>query len=275
MIKSKQLVIEYRTQIGKYSYKEMDCIKSIANIMNRYGGKADVIGSNWYARNEIRNLRPLTDKSQLYDGCAVLKTKLPGEPGYALPDKYADHVVQIDYSHIGLGTDGGEILDSTTVRSGDKYLRNGPGVSTAKIGSNSWDVMGDFEDSDYSDRGINVGIREGKVEVKMEKTAMVVASTGNNVNLRSRPSVKSVVLEYVLIGTKVGVGEENGDWVKVYSPTGKQGWMQKSFLYSESTSTGSAPVPVTETKNSVTLSPVLVAKLKQARILIDEVLENA
>ena len=273
MIKSKQLVVEYKKQIGKYTYADMDCIKSVANIMNRYGGKSDLMGSNWYARNEIRNLRPLTSKSQLFDGCAVLKTKLPGEPGHNLPERYDKDVVQIDYNHIGLGTDEGIILDSTTVRSGDIFIRNGPGISTASIGSQSWDVIGEFEDVDYSDRGINVEYFDGKDEMELEQIAMVVASTGNNVNLRSRPSIKSVVLEYVLIGTKVRVGEADGDWIKVFSPTGKQGWMQKEFLYSEGIAAAPNPAPESEVQNA--LNPELLLKLKQAKTLIDEVLENA
>ena len=273
MIDSHNLVDEYRKLIGKYAYADMDCIKSIANIMNRYGGKSDLMGSNWYARNEIRNLRPLTSKSQLFDGCAVLKTKLPGEPGHNLPERYAKDTVQIDYNHIGLGTDEGLILDSTTVRSGDIYLRNGPGVSTAPIGSQSWDVIGEFEDVDYSDRDTNVGYPDRKAEIEMEQTAMVVASTGNNVNLRSRPSVKSVVLEYVLIGTKVRIGEADGDWIKVFSPTGKQGWMQKEFLYSEGVSSTPIPKPGSEMQSA--LNPDLIAKLKQAKTLIEEVLSNA
>jgi len=273
MITSKQLVAEYKKQIGKYTYADMDCIKSIANIMNRYGGKSDLMGSNWYARREIRNLRPLTSKSQLFDGCAVLKTKLPGESGHNLPDRYEKDVVQIDYHHIGLGTDDGIILDSTTVRNGDIYLRDGPGVSTAPIGSQSWDVIGEFEDVDYSDRGTNVKYPDGKVEIEMEQTAMVVASTGNNVNLRSRPSVKSVVLEYVLIGTKVRVGEADSDWVKVFSPTGKQGWMQKEFLYPEAIA--ATPNSTHGSEMQSALNPDLIAKLKQAKTLIDEVLSNA
>jgi len=273
MIKSKLLVVEYKKQMGKYTYADMDCIKSITNIMNRYGGKSDLMGSNWYARQEIRNLRPLTSKSQLFDGCAVLKTKLPGEPGHNLPERYEKDVVQVDYHHIGLGTDDGLILDSTTVRSGDIYLRNGPGISTAPIGSQSWDVIGEFEDVDYSDRGINVEYPDGKVEIELEQTAMVVASTGNNVNLRSRPSVKSVVLEYVLIGTKVRIGEADGDWIRVFSPTGKQGWMQKEFLYSETIAATPSIASGLEKQNSI--STDLAAKLKQAKTLIEEVLSNA
>lgn len=148
MVRSHQLVAEYRKQIGRFTYKQMDCIKSIENIIARYGGKSSLVGSNWWARYELQNLRPLTDRSQLYDGCAVLKTKWPGETGYALPSRYAAHSIKIDYYHIGLGTDQGEILDSTTTST-----RTGPGVSMSGIGANSWDIIADFIDVDYSDRG--------------------------------------------------------------------------------------------------------------------------
>ena len=270
MIKSKQLVAEYREQIGKYTYEDMDCIKSIANIINRYGGKSDLMGSNWYARHEIQNLRPLTEKSQLYDGCAVLKTRLPGEPGHNLPPRYAKDVVQIDYSHIGLGTDEGLILDSTTVKSGDIYIRNGPGVSTAPIGTQSWDVIGEFEDVDYSDRTNSAGFHGGKVEPETGKTALVVASVGNTVNLRSMPAANSVVLEYVLIGTKVRAGEANGGWIKVFTPKGKQGWMQKEFL--SMTAVTATPNSVPGAEPQTIINPNWIEKLKQAITLIDEVL---
>jgi hypothetical protein len=128
MVKSKQLVKEYIKTIGKYTYDQRDCIGSIWKILEKYGAKTNLVGSNWFARHELRNMRPLTNKNQLYDGCAVLKTILPGEPGYRLPDRYKNHVDLIDYNHIGLGTDDGRILDSTKYgqRPDGSWTRNGP-----------------------------------------------------------------------------------------------------------------------------------------------------
>ena len=62
MIKSKKLVEEYKKTIGKYTYEQRDCITSITEILLAHGGRHDLNGSNFYARNEIKNLRPLTDK---------------------------------------------------------------------------------------------------------------------------------------------------------------------------------------------------------------------
>ena len=228
MIKAKQLVQEYRLQIGRFSYAQMDCIGSIAGIIQRHGGKFDLMGSNWWARHEIKNLRPLTHKSQLFDGCAVLKTLHPGEAGYNLPDRYLEDAVQIDYNHIGLGTDEGEILDSTTQMSGGTYVRNGPGVSTAPINERSWDVIGEFEDVDYSDEGSVSDIPISQEDVM--KRALVVASVGSTVNLRAKPSLGSVVLEYVKVGSLVDVFEKSGEWQSVCTSSGKTGWMKSEFL---------------------------------------------
>lgn len=224
MIKSHVLVQEYRKQFGK-TYKEMDCIHSIANIIYRYGGKSDLTGSNWWARYEAKNMRPLTSRAQLYDGCGVLKSKLPGEPGYNLPDTYKDHPVKIDFNHIGIGTDQGEILDSTTTKdSQGGYVRNGPGVSTAPIGPNSWDIIFDIEDVDYSDRGGQVTMPDE------ERSAVIVAESGSTVNMRSRASLNAVVLEYVKIGTRVQLGDTSGDWTQITLPNNKVGWVKSEFL---------------------------------------------
>ena len=269
MIKAKQLVQEYRLQIGRFSYSQMDCIRSIADIVRRYGGKSDLTGSNWWARQEIKNLRPLTDKSQLFDGCAVLKTLHPGEAGYNLPDRYKDDAVQIDYYHIGLGTDEGEILDSTTVKSGDIFLRNGPGVSTTPINNNSWDVIGEFEDVDYSNEE-NVPQYQALQEDAV-KRALVVASVGSTVNLRAKPSLGSAVLEYVKVGSLVEVFEKSGEWQSVCTASGKTGWMKSEFLSMDE------PLPETlDPESSLPASAGLTAlqeeKLLQALGLIEEVL---
>lgn len=175
MVKSHQLVTEYRATIGRYTYKQRDCITSIWKILEKHGAKTAKIGSNWFARHELVNMRPLTSRSQLYDGCAVLKTKLPGQSGYALPPAYKSDDDQIDYNHIGLGTDGGQILDSTRYTdSVGNYVRNGPGISTANIGPDGWDVIADFQDADYSDRFLTPPV---PTEI-VDKAALIAEAKG-------------------------------------------------------------------------------------------------
>ncbi len=242
MIKSKELVRLYRLQIGRFSYAEMDCIKSIENIITRHGGRSDLVGSNWWARYELKNLRPLTERSQLYDGCAVLKTLLPGQPGYNLPSRYRNHVDQIDYNHIGLGTDDGRILDSTRYgqRSDGSWTRNGPGWSTAKIGTNSWDIIADFPPDmvDYSDRGKAPDYQPPEV-IPMEY-AQVYAESGSTVRLRKSASTKATAIANVPVGASVGVLAKQGAWWQI-SYAGKTGWMMTEFLRPGDAQGGTAP----------------------------------
>lgn len=218
MITGKQLVEEYRKQFGK-TYAQMDCIGSIANILYRHGGKAALTGSNWFARNELKNMRPLTDKSQLYDGCAVLKTVLPNQSGYALPDRYKSDADPIDYNHIGIGTDDGQILDSTRTALG----RDGPGVSTAKIGPNSWDVIADFEDVDYSDA----------TNPPQEGTDTVIGYINlpatSNVFHRISPSNDSQWYGRINGGEQVEIVSSGGEWTRV-KYGGKDGYVMSKFI---------------------------------------------
>lgn len=226
--------------IGQYTYDDRDCITSIWLILQKYGAITEMVGSNWFARHELRNLRPLTNKSQLYDGCAVLKTLHPGQPGYSLPNRYKDHVDQIDYSHIGIGTNDGRILDSTRYgkQHDGTWTRNGPGWSTAKIGPNSWDIIADFEDVDYSDSGLPND--HELPEVTPVEYATVYAKSGSTVRLRKTASTKDIAIANVPVGALVGVLEKKGAWWQI-SHAGKIGWMMAEFLRSEATSPGADP----------------------------------
>lgn len=228
LITGPELVKEYEKTFGKYTYDERDCIGSIWKILEKYGAKTDLVGSNWFARHELRNMRPLYSADQLYDGCAVLKSLLPGEPGYNLPPRYKGHVDQIDYNHIGIGTSTGKIYDSTRYKnSKGEYVRNGPGISTAKISSSSWDIIADFEDVNGSDPGVIILPGE---EYQIMDIMRVFAENGSTVNLRSLPSIKdNNVIAKVPIGTEVLVLEVGAKWTKVrYGKV--DGWILNEFL---------------------------------------------
>lgn len=221
-----------------YTYDQRDCIGSIWKILEKYGAKTNLVGSNWFARHELRNIRPLTNKNQLYAGCAVLKSILPGQPGYNLPPKYENYVDLIDYNHIGIGTDDGRILDSTKYgqKADGSWTRNGPGWSTAKISSSSWDIIADFEDVDYSDRIVTLDPDEyviipGKDDVFMGATAMVIAKSGSTVKLRAAKGTgNTIVRELVPVGTIVNVLGKEAEWAHIETPAGKTGYMMNEFL---------------------------------------------
>jgi hypothetical protein len=222
LITGKQLVIEYRKTIGRYTYAQRDCIGSIWKILERYGAKTDYVGSNWFARHELKNMRPLTDKSQLYDGCAVLKTVLPNQSGYALPDRYLSDADPIDYNHIGIGTDDGQILDSTRTASG----RDGPGISTAKIGPNSWDIIADFEDVDYT------GAAEpGESQQEGADTVIgyINLPATSNVFHRISPSNGSQWHGRINGGEVVEIVSSSGEWTRVRYG-GHDGYVMSKFI---------------------------------------------
>ena len=218
-ITGKQLVDEYRKTIGRYTYAQRDCIGSIWKILERYGAKTSYVGSNWFARHELKNMRPLTDKSQLHDGCAVLKTVLPGQSGYALPDRYKSDADPIDYNHIGIGTDDGQILDSTRTASG----RDGPGVSTAKIGRDSWDIIADFEDVDYS-AAPSEPAQEGA-----GMTGIIDLPSDKNVFFRIKPSKDSGWWERLNGGQIVEIVSESNGWTRAKA-VGHDGYVESKFI---------------------------------------------
>ena len=224
MITGKQLVTEYRKTIGRYTYAQRDCIGSIWKILERYGAKTSYVGSNWFARHELKNMRPLTDKSQLYDGCAVLKTVLPNQGGYNLPDRYLSDADPIDYNHIGIGTDGGEILDSTRTASG----RDGPGVSTAKIGPNSWDIIADFEDVDYT--SATEPLQEGADTL----TGYINLPPTSNVFHRISPSNGSQWYGRINGGEAVEIVSDSGEWTRIRYG-GNDGYVMSKFITTDPT----------------------------------------
>ena len=219
MITGKQLVEEYRKTIGRYTYAQRDCIGSIWKILERYGAKTSYVGSNWFARHELKNMRPLTDKSQLYDGCAVLKTVLPNQSGYALPDRYKSDADPIDYNHIGIGTNDGQILDSTRTASG----RDGPGISTAKIGPNSWDIIADFADVEYGDTVII--LPEGEYTMN----GFINLPADSNVKFRISPSIDSQWYGRINGGEAVEIVSDSGEWTRV-KYGGNDGYVMSKFI---------------------------------------------
>ena len=274
MIKSKQLVEEYKKTIGKYTYAQRDCIGSIWKILERYGAKTSYVGSNWFARHELKNMRPLTDKSQLYDGCAVLKTVLPNQSGYALPDRYRSDADPIDYNHIGIGTDAGEILDSTRTASG----RDGPGVSTAKIGPNSWDIIADFEDVDYSGatnlpkEGENMGDNENWVETNQNDNPVIAyidLPTTDTVKYRIKPNKDSPWRGTIRGGTAVEIYGGEPGWDRVFY-NGKDGYVMSQFITTKPPAQPDPMPPDVPFQDSLTGEQR--ATLEQARDLINRLL---
>ena len=201
------------------SYKEgrdgsdgtCDCIGLIIGAIRRAGGAWNRIhGSNYAARYEMRELLPVMDTGELNLGDAVYKARMPGEVGYALPERYKNDPDQRDYYHVGVVT-AVEPLEITHC--------TGPGiVRDTKLGR--WTYRGRLEKVDYDGT---------EVVETMVQTATVVADSGDDVKMRSTPSQTDGLYWKVPVGDKVQVAYVEGEWAKVRHQ-GRTGYMMVEYL---------------------------------------------
>ena len=201
------------------SYKEgrdgsdgtCDCIGLIIGAIRRAGGAWNGIhGSNYAARYEMRELLPVMDAGELNLGDAVYKARMPGEVGYALPERYKNDPDQRDYYHVGVvtATSPLEITHCT-----------GPGiVRDTKLGR--WTYRGRLEKVAYD---------SAEVVETMVQTATVVADSGDDVKMRSTPSQTDGLYWKVPVGDKVQVAYVEGEWAKVRHQ-GRTGYMMVEYL---------------------------------------------
>ena len=201
------------------SYKEgrdgsdgtCDCIGLIIGAIRRAGGAWNGIhGSNYSARYEMRELLPVMDAGELNLGDAVYKARMPGEVGYALPERYKNDPDQRDYYHVGVVT-AVEPLEITHC--------TGPGiVRDTKLGR--WTYRGRLEKVDYDGT---------EVVETMVQTATVVADSGSKVKMRSKPSTSDGLYWEVPVGALVQVAVVSGEWAKVRYQ-GRTGYMMVEYL---------------------------------------------
>ena len=188
-----------------------DCIGLIIGAIRRAGGSwTGIHGSNYAARYEMRELLPVMDAGELNLGDAVYKARMPGEVGYALPERYKNDPDQRDYYHVGVvtATSPLEITHCT-----------GPGiVRDTKLGK--WTYRGRLEKVAYdSAEGMET----------MAQTAKVTATSGSTVKMRSKPSTSDGLYWEVPVGAEVQVAEISGGWAKVRYGD-RTGYMMTEFL---------------------------------------------
>ena len=188
-----------------------DCIGLIIGAIRRAGGSwTGIHGSNYAARYEMRELLPVTDAGELCLGDVVYKARMPGQTGYALPERYKKGPDQRDYYHVGVvtATSPLEITHCT-----------GPGiVRDTKLGK--WVYRGRLKKVDYDGT---------EVVETMVQTAKVTAASGSAVKMRSKPSASDRLYWEVPVGAEVQVAEVTGSWAKVRYGD-RTGYMMTDFL---------------------------------------------
>lgn len=217
-----------RAMVGKYTYDQVDCIRVIQNPLEEAGAKFPYTGSNWFARNEVSNLRRLTSQSQLRPGVALFRSKEPNESGYKLPDRYmkgeslySAALGETDFHHIGLMLDQGEIVDSNK-----DSKRNGPAIST---NWQAWEWVADIDYVDYSDVYTSDSEKGGE---KAMNTAVVKVEGGGALNFRQGPGKNyDLCFKYKEIptGDTLEILESNGEWARA-SYRGETGWVAVAHL---------------------------------------------
>lgn len=189
-----------------------DCIGLIIGAIRRAGGSwTGIHGSNYAARNEMRELIPVTDAVDLNVGDVVYKAYAPGQAGYGLPSTYAKDPDRNDYYHVGVVTaiNPLEITHCT-----------GPGiVRDTKLGK--WSYRGRLSKVDYDGASQEVDT--------MAQMATVVADSGDDVKMRSTPSQTDGLYWKVPVGDKVQVAYVEGEWAKVRHQ-GRTGYMMVEYL---------------------------------------------
>ena len=198
-----------------------DCIGMCKGAIRREGEEpVGLSGTNFAARNTIKNLKKIKSVDDLCFGDVVLKGRQPGSSGYDLPDRYKSGSDLTDYYHIGTVTRTNPIeITHMTAPTAKK---------DSKLGN--WNYYGQLP---------QVGYVEPEPEPSPEpepepgpETAIVIAEKGKTVNMRKSPSISSALVERVPIGETVTVLVKGEDWSQIKWKW-HTGWMMSCFLLFE------------------------------------------
>ena len=223
-----------------------DCIGLIIGALALNGVSwPGVHGTNYAARNRMRTLVPLREKTALFRGQILYKAREPGDSGYALPDAYRDSPDRRDYYHAGVVTSLQPLIIThcTDVPSGIR-------IDTSP---DDWGWGGELDLVDYGGPG-----KDGA----LYRAAVTVSGNPYPVRLRSAPSTKASVLLSVPQGAVADVLEEtSGEWAKI-RVEGTVGYMMRQFL--RPLAEGCAAVPRSELREWLGLAEKLQGGIRQA-----------
>lgn len=166
-----------------------DCVGLPIGSIRRCGGQwRGTHGSNYAARSETEDLRPIVSSGDLKIGEVVYKAYEPNQGGYDLPDKYKAGGGSYngdlrDYYHIGI------VVSVYPLRI--RHMTTPKPKMDTSIGK--WGWHGRLKKIDYS------GETPGKEEGKTMQAMVVLPSgaRGSTVNMREGPSRKDGIALHV------------------------------------------------------------------------------
>jgi len=200
-----------------------DCIGMCKGAIRREGETpVGLSGTNYAARNTIKNLKKIKSVDDLCFGDVVLKGRQPGSSGYDLPDRYKSGSDLTDYYHIGTVTSTNP-LEIT-------HMTAPTAKKDTKLGN--WNYYGQLPQVGYVEPEPEPSPEPEPEPIPFVETATVVAEKGKTVNLRRSPSTSAPLVDRVPIGETVTVITHGEDWCQV-KWTWKAGWMMTRFLLFE------------------------------------------
>lgn len=197
-----------------------DCIGLIIGAIRRMGLKwTGIHGSNWAARKEMVDLKPIASQADLQPGDIVLKAVPKGHKNWDLPSRYRK---------------GGRYYNGDT----NDYYHAGVvySVNPFQIKHMSTRMTTDTKINVYypwTHYGKSRQLKEAS-EIPVPtptsgEQAVLVAPSGGTVNLRRTPSLKGALMMQVPLGTIVNIITPGEEWCKV-TFRNKTGYMMAKFL---------------------------------------------
>ena len=204
---------------GTNDARGIDCSGLFVKCFRDQGGSI-YHGSNTIYRKYCSRKGQLTSVSQLKPGMAVFKWN-PNTP-----DKFNDGLG--DFQHIGMVT----AVNPLRI----VHASTGTMCVTADTKLGKWKYWGWLkdvaEDGQVPEQLVDDGKEGDEEPVKKDTIAIVTAPSGTTVNLRTKASVGSALIEKVPIGSRVTVLNDQGTWTKVKYGS-RTGYMMTVYLSPE------------------------------------------
>lgn len=211
--------------LGASNTSKCDCIGMIKYGLRMNGVTLSTTGTNDTFRTKIVNIRTITSVSVLHVGDVVFKARKPGESGYGLPSKYRQGGTGYngdltDYTHIGVVK---SISPLRIIHMTSPTSKTDTGIGT---GLSRWRFTANLKSTYISD---SIGPSPEPQPV-ITKTAIVTASSGQWVKMRSSPITSCRLYDEIPVGAVVKVTGSYGDWTQIdYGK--RRGWyMMTKFL---------------------------------------------
>ncbi len=108
--------------------------------------------------------------------------------------------------------------------------------------SGGWNKIGLWKSISYDEKVNKILNGESPEPEPSGKTAVVTASSGSTVNMRTSPSKSALIITRVPIGSTVEIIQVQGDWSKLKYQS-NTGWMMNEFLKSSTDTSYTVTIP--------------------------------